>query len=503
MIKTIEKFNLWLLLTGAAIVTLVAGCATSLNAQSNTFSVKRHSCFLKNFSHLKKNDCALVVIMDIPVNAPKTLTDSITAFLNEELYRFFDDGDNMHLPYGTVYSTDLPNLAKHYRKAYSPFFRKNRTDICEFNTHCLDLNLVAQTDAYITYEVVWVFYGEGLEEARSWTTFVKADGHRLKEVISSENMLRFYEDYPELINFDIWCNSQWQLSEGYNLFLDNAGLLNDSMALQYFWNTGIYDDFKYDLKYIKPYLSEEARTLVSGNVNTVDVFDELGDNILGTVQTADGETVYIAALYEAVMAYTKTDRGYVPMDAFQDGGGYRHVINTWNCGGWKDSNPDSKYFVFNKPDNTLYVPKVKIVIQNGSKESESYNDRYYVYRFDGEHFVNKGEECGFWLHPSIRQFESMDYWGNTMDYQVRVDRMADGSYRLAAWKNKNDMKDTPDILVEGGHKEPGDGKVYAVWHFENEDNRFVVVDQFQLHEFQVYDKGGKLILSQKLKEVYN
>lgn len=60
----------------------------------------------------------------------------------------------------------------------------------------------------------------------------------------------------------------------------------------------------------------------------------------------------------------------------------------------------------------------------------------------------------------------MDYLGNTTDYQVRVDRMADGSYRLAAWKNKNDMKSAPDILVESGHKEPGDWEVRDVWYFE-------------------------------------
>ena len=81
--------------------------------------------------------------------------------------------------------------------------------------------------------------------------------------------------------------------------------------------------------------------------------------------------------------------------------------------------------------------------------------------------------------------------------------MADGTYRLAAWKNKDDMKDAPDILVEGGRKiwKPSDGTAHSAWQFENENNRFVVKDHFEHHEFQVYDNAGRLYFIQKIERL--
>jgi hypothetical protein len=237
---------------------LVTGCASDRDA----IKVERHSCFLMHFSYYEPDDSDMEIFIDIPVNAPKALTDSITSFLNEELYCLFENGDDRHLPYEKVFSTDLPNLANHYWDAYRSFYGADDPYITEF-VHWFELNLVAQTDTYLTYEVVCGFIGEGPEESRSWTTFVKKDGRRLKEVVNDENMLRFYKDNPEFRNESVWEYVEWVMSEGYDPRLGSSvGLLNDSVAHQYMFAPGIYEDIKYPLEVIKPYLSEEAQQLV-------------------------------------------------------------------------------------------------------------------------------------------------------------------------------------------------------------------------------------------------
>lgn len=84
----------------------------------DTLAIKWQICFLKDYTHLQERDCGLAVAADLPVKDPKTLVDSITVFLNEELYYYFDNStDDIHrLPFKTVYSTDIPHLLKHYQK---------------------------------------------------------------------------------------------------------------------------------------------------------------------------------------------------------------------------------------------------------------------------------------------------------------------------------------------------------------------------------------------------
>ncbi len=244
----------------------IVGFATNPKGGDDTLTVKRQMCFLKDYSHLQEKDCGLGVIADLPVKGPKTLVDSILVFLNEELYRYFDysTDDNHRLPYEKVFSTDIPHLLKHYQKVYRPFYDVKNPNVCEFATHYLELNLVAQTGTYVTYEVIHAFFGEGLEETRSWVTFAESDGHRLKEVITTDNLLRFLQEHPEQRNNDVWNDIMFTMNEQGSLRHYNVGLLNDSLAFQYIWAPGIFDDFKYSLEPWKPYLTPKAQELVNG-----------------------------------------------------------------------------------------------------------------------------------------------------------------------------------------------------------------------------------------------
>lgn len=478
--KYTKKYSLLLMMSCLVAVFITTGCSSNRNT-AKPYTVEREACFLEHVIFEDIDEFDSYVTVDVPVKASKALTDSVTAFLNESLYSFFKDISKSQKSYESVYSSDLTHLAEHYRDAFMP--------IDPQRSWC-DLLLVAQTDTYITYMQILSFRGEGIHESYEWTTFVKKDGHRLKSVISKDDLERFFEDYPEVAT-----------EMGDHESAISTGLLEDTMSFVYAWGGGHDDIYNYDLHLIKPYLSEEAQELLSANGITEKglVLNEL-KRLIGTVKTSKGETVYLNECHDAILAYTKTDEGYVPIAIFENGDGFKHFVNT--CYSWFSSKPDKESFVLNESNQKLYVPKVRTVVNNdGDKEIIPYNDHFDVYQFDGEHFISKGEEGAYWLHPSIQQFESLVHCGKTEEYLIRVDRMADGTYRLAAWKNKDDMKEAPDILVEGGRKEwkPSDGLVNSTWVFENESNRFVVKDFIFQHEFQVYDNTGRLYFIQKFQ----
>ena len=245
---------------------LTGGCRPEQGARGQAIVTERQACFLKDYMHLTEEVFPLTIEMDIPVKGSGAVMDSITAFLNETLYQFFDDSQECHLSFEDVFSKDTKQLAAHYREAYAPFFRSDGMDMHEFSSDCLEVYLAAQTDTYVTYGIHSIFYGEGLEIATEWVTFFKSDGHRLAEVISASDLLSFYENHPEYRNEDIWEAILDQNQDEVRMLtiLDGSvGLLEDSVAHQFVFAPGIFEDVYYPLTAIAPFLSKEARQLTA------------------------------------------------------------------------------------------------------------------------------------------------------------------------------------------------------------------------------------------------
>lgn len=119
--------------------------------------------------------------------------------------------------------------------------------------------------------------------------------------------------------------------------------------------------------------------------------------------------------------------------------GVEYTIADWyftanNGEGWE------WLFQFDGKSKILYVPQTDPKI----------TDRYSLYRYNGESLYYIGVDGGFWLHPTIRSFESLESLFDTKDYRIRVDCMFDGSYRYTSWKNSRTMDDLPDVIIYGG-----------------------------------------------------
>ncbi len=232
-----------------------------------------------------------------------------------------------------------------------------------------------------------------------------------------------------------------------------------------------------------------------GAQNRVSAQNNSERDVMATIKSANGKTIYLTeqldnGLY-SIAAYTKSNGKYVEEKAFKVGKKYQSFVNSVEYETWFSSNPEGGYFAFNKADNTLYLPLIEIVFRNGGIDYKEGYDRYLVYKFDGEHFVYKGKDGGFWLHPSLRKFEALESVSKTKDYLVRIDRTANGKYRYSAWKNKDDMAAKPNLVIEGG------SLTNSNYEFENNGYRYIVDPVGGL---MVYH-GEKLILDQPLIDI--
>lgn len=231
--------------------------------------------------------------------------------------------------------------------------------------------------------------------------------------------------------------------------------------------------------------------------------------VLGTVKTASGKTIYLIEQQDSesipyVTAYTQSNGQYKEEKAFKVSKAYQSVIKSVDAHLWVNSNPNESFFAFNKADNSLYIPLINITTTYyGGAEHELVTsaDRYLVYQFDGEHFVYKRKDAGFWLHKDLRSFESLVYVGKSKDYLIRIDSTKEG-FRYAAWKGQNEMTSKPNLVLIGkirlthgvqldlGFGFENKGYTYEVWTKDYPEGPQLVVRQ-----------GDKVLLQQGLREI--
>lgn len=256
-----RKKDLIVRLAACISMLTLAACQPKSVTDTQDLITERQECYMKDTPYPAGGERAQTVAIDIPIGGPQTLVDSVLALINEELYAYFDNY-TYSPPSDSLLQNDVRTLIERYRDHYAPLFADSLTEY-DFTTDCLELNLVAQTDSYVTYAVNYIHYGEGIEVSTDWITFAKSDGHRLKKIISEEEMARFYAEHPDQRSEDVWANEQRFHEENnrWNIVC-SVGLLNDSLAHQYCYAAGIYEDLKYPLDVIAPYLTEEAQRLI-------------------------------------------------------------------------------------------------------------------------------------------------------------------------------------------------------------------------------------------------
>ena len=228
--------------------------------------------------------------------------------------------------------------------------------------------------------------------------------------------------------------------------------------------------------------------------------NNLEGHLVGTFTTTKGIKIYLSERLNhgvySIVAFTKRDNKYVEEKVFKVRDNYQSVMTSVKYKKWFSSKPESTFFIFNPADKTLYVPLIDKDLEGG--------DRYIVYKFNGQHFVYKCEDAGFWLHKDLRAFKRCINVGKTKDYIIRVDE-TDNGYRYAAWKHKTkwaDQSQKPDIIINGWLHTPMMSDDDCQYRFENNGYLYLCFGAYD--ELVVYRTSDyAVVLQQAFIDVLN
>ena len=254
-----KKYSIFII---AGIITASSGCqsgnlmnALDMEVVELTDSVYRNDTLYDR----------AVFIVDVPVKGPKLLMDSVIAFVNKQLYDACEgcvhiDDRITSYKQEDAFTDDAENMLKHYMDKY-------RTLIADsiWKVYGCEIKMEAQTKKFVTFGVEHFHCGGSCGSEKYYYTFNKNDGHQVKEIISRDNLDRFFKDYPEYstIGADAWSGTPaWKYYSESGFNNSNYGLLNDhfSLVIADCGNHFFFAGFPYSQ--IFSYLSPEAQSLV-------------------------------------------------------------------------------------------------------------------------------------------------------------------------------------------------------------------------------------------------
>ena len=263
---TIIMKKQWTLFAAGIMVILIA-CQSGNQINTSDLEVVEQIDTIRG-GHEDNNYCWASFNVDVPVNGPHVLRDSVMALVNREVYKMceycieFNDSPDEYVAYSEkeMFTNDGERLLSHYMEKYKPLIEDSL-----WNTFGLELKMETQTEKYVTYGMERFYCGASCSSDKHFYTFDKRDGHQVKEIIDYNNLVRFFSDYPEYtsIDDDPWFGrAGWQYSPADDSHKYDYGLLDDhfSLAIQGCGNHFILLCFPYGQ--IFSYLSPEAQALV-------------------------------------------------------------------------------------------------------------------------------------------------------------------------------------------------------------------------------------------------
>ncbi len=468
--------------------------------------------------------------IDVPTSGSGPLYDSICLFLNKSLYKGFEVDDSSAFPFDQVYTDDMHNLLQNYADKYADQIKQK---VEWFST--INIFVIAQTESFLTYGIE-CYHGSGSTGSEFYCyTFNKKDGHILTNIISWDKLLHFIQDHPD-------CGhpfEEWQLKPDSGQFIipmdqlfdvalctDGLIVINEDLGNHYAMGTIPY-------KKILPHLSSEAQKLVKNMCKSCNWDDCYLGERLASVKTINNEEYVVMVKpaqhnwadlndyhesNEYIEEYTLLNNFSYPsnyLKAFLVDSGIYSPANILDGksvieGHWDEiitSNPSDERFSFDPSSQSLYIPSLEKVTM-GYYEC---NDRYDVYQWnDIDNFVYKGEDGGFWLHPSIRQFGRLCHVLETDKHLLRIDEMRiyddryddqhEASlvdtcrYRLSMWEANTAMLEKPELVIHDGfigkdkYVFQNNGYKYVVYLSEGDDCRSLLIY-----------KGSKLISKEDIQ----
>lgn len=517
------KAGLRLTLAGMIVVLALTGCNTKATDESQILVVERQYVKLEGISPNGWDFAEFAV--DVPIKGPQPLLDSIKVFLNETLYKMCEIKEDTP-GYSTeeVYTNNMYNLLTSYANKYAGYLKEN----LEWFVHN-NIFLIAQTESFVTYGIE-CYHGSGSTGSEFYCyTFSTKDGCRVKGIMNWQNIRQFIDDHPNTEHpFDQWQlesdgkeNEEWKIYD-VGLLCNGLLLVNEDQANHYVIGTIPY-------KEILTYLLKDAQILVKNMGTPSEWKDYFIGEQLATVNTKDRRAIELTVVPawhdwaeiwcdnniaidlthnscydDAHLKAFYIDNGvYSPACVFD---GVSVFTKDWDKLHTTSPIEDCPY-AYNPETNKLYVPAT----ENVEMGKHDCNDRYSVYHYNNrDGFVYEGEDGGFWLHPSIRQFGRLCHAVKTKDFLIRIDEMRiyderyesqyeaaqtdTCRYRYTVWKGRDNMFDKPDLVINNGYlSEEG-------YVFSNDGYKYVIDISDDDENWLFVYHGNELILKQCLRD---
>ncbi len=503
---------LWLVVMGIALGLL--GCGSTKMDPSKDLVVVEQTDSV--FGGNEDNDYEWAAFtVDVPVQGSKALVDSVMVFINKQLYDACEsnahfEGYSVAFSQEEMFTDDGERLLSHYMEKYKPLMEDSL-----WRVFGLTLKMEAQTEKYVSYGLEFYYCGATCSSEKYYYTFDKSDGHQIKEIISNENLARFFADYPEYATKDGYL---WKFSPENSFVNACYGLLEDhfSLMIQGWYNH--YFSIDVPFSQIFSYLSLEVQALVEQNGEEVSILpaylpersedsevwmevDTINCALLGYVRAAGGPLVDTLMRYEPELEiYPKRvhsidasegstvflfiysrghllycdealtcvigEEGLQPAMLFSLDGQKDSVVSCM----WYDqlvaASDGFPYFELDENrfgihydpfTKHLYIP----IMENhekryGFENCLRYTGRYDVLLFNGKEFVSAGTDGAWWLNPDLRNYKRTIRNKKTADGIEQIDLMPDGTSRRAVWKGAktlDDLRKKPDEVKISNNKE--------------------------------------------------
>ena len=204
-------------------------------------------------------------IVDVPVKGPRPLMDSVMVFYNKQLYDACEGCVHIDERFKSykeeeIFTDDAENVLRHYMNKYRTLITDSIWKIYGY-----ELKMEVQTKKFVTFGVEHFHCGGSCGSEKYYYTFDKSDGHQVMNIISRDNLDRFFKDHPEYTSID---DDPWSGRTGWQYYPEHGfqdydyGLFDDhfSLAIQGCGNHYILLSLPYDK--IFSYLSPETQSLV-------------------------------------------------------------------------------------------------------------------------------------------------------------------------------------------------------------------------------------------------
>lgn len=190
-----------------AISFVVTSCQNGKTKPDNTVTQKLevktfsdNAIFSNNPSESELGlHCELRAEVDLPIDGPKPLTDSIKRLVTKELYRMFDlEGgfvypeEELHIPFEKICEWDGENIVTDFINHYRPLYEKYATGAGD---NSLKMKLVSQTETFVTYYEEKTGCAASCNHEDEYYTFRKSDGYLLEEIISDKKRKKLAKKY--------------------------------------------------------------------------------------------------------------------------------------------------------------------------------------------------------------------------------------------------------------------------------------------------------------------